>query len=257
MKNKFLFLSSILIVLLCVTVSCSKSESEPDVPKPDPIPVAVVDIDSNQYAIKQFGKTLWMTENLRVTRYDTQSPRSGVTIAQANSNAVDIEKPYYYVVKDFKNPPYTDNLTNPIRESLGFLYNWSAAAGVEKNGSPVGNKIQGICPNGWRLPNAKDLDSLCYYAGGYNVAGKNLKASSGWYTSTGSGTNESEMNCYPAGLATNNFVSMVGEQTMFWTSSAIINSKSTVLRLFFDQDAAEVLYIYQYQANSVRCVKDL
>jgi len=256
MKYQFLFLNSILIVLICVTVACKKPASEPDLPTPKPIPTSVTDIDGNEYSVKQFGKTLWMTENLKVTRYDTESPRSGDTITQAvNNKIVDIEKPYYYEVKDCTNPPYTDNLTDKIRQSLGFLYNWSAAAGVVKNGYSVADKIQGICPNGWRLPNVKDLDSLCYYVGGAEVAGKKLKSNSGWYT--GSGSNESEMNCYPAGLAAGNVAFLVGQQTMFWSSYAIINSKSAVFKLFFDQDAAEVLYINQYQANSVRCVMDL
>jgi len=262
MKYQLFFLNSILIVLLCFAVSCKKSSSEPEnpEPKPEPIPTSVTDIEGNEYAVKRFGGTLWMMENLRVTKYDTKSPRSGDSIPKAiNNHAVNAETPYYKDVTDFTDSPYTDNLTNEIRKSLGFLYNWSAAAGTTTNNTTVATNTQGICPNGWQLPTATDFDSLCHYVGGRTVAAKKLKSMYGWYTETGSGTNESEMNCYPAGLAAGNLVSFVGKQTMFWSSNNNManNTKAEVIRLFFDKDEAEKLYINKIQANSVRCVKKL
>jgi uncharacterized protein (TIGR02145 family) len=123
----------------------------------------------------------------------------------------------------------------------------------------VGNNIQGICPNGWRLPTTKDLDSLFFYLGEKEVAGKKLKSMYGWYTNSGCGTNESGMNCYPAGLAIDHNVTLAGQQTLFWSTQThpVFNSKAQVLQLFYDNDEAKLTYINKIQGNSVRCVKDL
>lgn len=262
MKYQFLFLYYIFIsVSICLAVSCKKPPQENiEPPEPKPVPTSVIDIDSNEYAVTQFGNTLWMAENLRVTRYDTEALRSGDTIAEAKDNqAIDVEKPYYKDGRNFIESPQTDNLTGEIRNSIGYLYNWSAAAGTVTNSSTVRDSIQGICPNGWRLPRSKDWDSLFYYLGGISVSGEKLKAKHGWYTASGSGSNASGMNCYPAGLAGGNFISFMGQQTMYWGTEThiIFNARAQVLRLFYSQDEAALLYINKIQANSVRCVKDL
>jgi uncharacterized protein (TIGR02145 family) len=201
-----------------------------------------------------------MTENLRVTRYDTESPCSDNAIAVATyTHTVDISKPYYIDARDFEEAPDTDNLTAEIRNSLGLLYNWSAAAGVAENNSAVGDGAQGICPNGWRLPRYRDLDSLCKYLGGKEIAGEKLKSVNGWYTPSGSEANTSGLNCYPAGTASGNFVTMVGTQTMFWTSTNQMGNtvRVGVLILFHGTEEAETKYITKNQANSVRCVMDI
>ena len=260
MKFQFFFFNIILIVFVSFAVSCKKPVTEPEPHKPDPIPTSVTDSEGNEYSVKLFGTTLWMMENLKVTRYDTESPRYGDTIPEAiNNHSVNTDKPYYKDVTNFTDSPYTDNLTSEIRKSLGFLYNWSAAAGTTTNNTTVSANTQGICPNGWRLPTEKDLDSLCFYLGGKEVAGKKLKSLYGWYTPTGSGSNESEMNCLPAGLAIDYNVSFVGKQTIFWSSTnyPVSNTKVDVLKLSFDRDATERIYLNKIQANSVRCVKTL
>ncbi|MDR2971648.1 MAG: fibrobacter succinogenes major paralogous domain-containing protein [Bacteroidales bacterium] len=263
MKKQTVVLSFFLIyVLVFIAQSCQKpireSDPEPD-PDPDPIKTYVCDIDSNEYKVKQFGNTLWMMENLRVTRYDTKSPRSGDTVAIViNNQTIDVDRPYYRDGRENKESQYTDNLTSEIRKSLGFLYNWCAATGVVENRVLVNDSIQGICPNGWRLPITKDWDSLFYYLGGVEIAGKKLKSVYGWYQLSGSGTNESGLNCYPAGLAIAYNVALMGQQTMFWCSiSHPLFSQGQVCRLFYNRDDAEMLYINKFQANSVRCVKDL
>ncbi|MCL1851350.1 MAG: fibrobacter succinogenes major paralogous domain-containing protein [Bacteroidetes bacterium] len=251
MKN-----NSLLFVITLMFVLCACPPPPPP-PPPVPPPTSVTDIDGNTYSVKQFGTTIWMTENLRVTRYDTLSPRRDELIAVATyEHTVDIEKPYYIDVQDFKEPPYTDNLTKEIRKSLGLLYNWSAAAGTQTNNTTVGSGTQGICPNGWVLPTNDDYQQLLDYIGDPDISGQKLKSISGWYTNSGSGTDKSGMHCYPAGLAANNFVSLVGQQTMFWslTSSSGYNKKANVLKLFYDSDETEILSVNKFQANSVRCV---
>jgi uncharacterized protein (TIGR02145 family) len=249
-----------MFVLISLGSSCGPEPPDPpDPPKPS-VPTTVTDIDGNIYHVKRFGSILWMTENLRVMRYDTASSRSGIPIAVASSNqSVDYNQPYYIDLREFEDAPYTDNLTSEIRKSMGLLYNWSAAAGTTENNTSAGNGVQGICPNGWSLPSNKDIDSLLFYLGGKEIAGQKLKAKQGWYLS-GSGTNESEMNCYPAGLAVSHYVNeLVGQQTMFWTSVSQYgnNNKAGVLQLLYNKDDAIKLDIGKFQASSVRCVKHI
>ena len=245
-----------MFLLVCLSISCNKPA--PESKKPKKIPTSVTDIDGNTYNVMRIENKLWMTENLRVTRYDTKSSCAKDTIFEATKNqAVDSQKPYFKDARNFKESPYTDNLTDEIRNSLGFLYNWCAATGAKKNNATVEDKVQGICPNGWRLPTSADLDSLCYYLDGKEIAGKKLKSKYGWYVT--SGTDESGMNCYPAGLAIKNDVAFVGKQTMFWSTKSLQtnNTKADALHLIFNQDNAEVKSINKEQANSVRCVLDL
>jgi uncharacterized protein (TIGR02145 family) len=256
MKNcSFVFGVIIVVVLVCLSGACKKPH--PDLPPKKSIPTSVTDIDSNTYTIKRFGNILWMKENLRVTRYDKESLRSGDSIAEAGKQFVDIHEPYFKDARFFVDPPDTDNLTDEIRKSLGFLYNWSAAAGTTLTNTTVADKIQGICPNGWRLPTATDFDTLCLYLGGKDMAGIALKSTHGWLLN--SGTNESGMNCYPAGLAIRNNATFVGKQSMFWSSKSLQgnNTKADVLQLLFNQDKVEIKSINKTQANSVRCVMDL
>jgi uncharacterized protein (TIGR02145 family) len=253
-NNSLLTVLALIFVLFALGSSCGP-DLPPPPPPPLPLPTSVIDIDGNKYNVKLFGSTLWMTENLRVTRYDTLSPRRNESIAVATYNqSVDMEKPYYIDARDFVETPYTDNLTEEIRKSMGLLYNWSAAAGAANNTATIGGSTQGICPNGWTLPTAADWDSLLYYIGDQETAGQKLKSTYGWYS--GSGTNETGMNCYPSGTAAGNFVTLVGEQTMFWSSTNQlgVTTKAKVLQLLYDQNEAETPNINKFQANSVRCV---
>ena len=266
MKKGYLFTVTIILILVFLGSNCKPPPPEPP-PPPKPVPTSVTDIDGNKYSVKRFGNTLWMAENLRVTKYDTASARSGIIIPESKINqTINRNEPYFVNPANFEESPYTDNFTNEIRNSLGFLYNWSAAAGAPNNGAMYQDSIQGICPNGWRLPRANDLNNLFEYLGGQEVAGLKLKSMYGWYPNIGCGNNESGMNCYPAGMAvtdtliTTPFIAMVGTHTMFWCARSIgvsILTSSGVLRLMSDKDAAESANITKYQANSVRCVLDI
>ena len=255
-NNSFFTVISLLFVLFVLGSSCGPEPPPP--PPPIIIPTFVTDIDGNTYRVKRFKNTLWMRDNLRVTRYDTESSGNGNTIVEATTEqSVNINKPYYQDIRDFNESPYTDNFTEEIRNSLGLLYNWSAAAGTVENNATVGNRVQGICPNGWYLPTSNDIDSLVCYLGDNDTVGYKLKSEYGWYTDSGSGSNESGMNCYPAGLAAGNItVSFVGRQAMFWSSTTQSgdNNRARVLQLMYDTDDANVTNINKFQASSVRCV---
>ncbi|HRG22254.1 MAG TPA: FISUMP domain-containing protein [Saprospiraceae bacterium] len=108
--------------------------------------------DGNEYCTATIGNLIWMTENLRYTE-------SG-------------SKGHWYNDED-----NADNLL------YGRLYTFEEVA----NGSApleygASDNVQGICPNGWRLPTNGDFNTLLQASGGIN----NLKLSTTalWNNST-------------------------------------------------------------------------
>ena len=121
-------------------------------------------------------------------------------------------------------------------------------------------RIQGICPDGWHLPNRDEWGWLSVYLGNAGVAGDTLKALTGWdYAGT---ENNNGVDAYGfTALPTGRRVSEtswrnIGSDVYYWTSQ--------------EEDAYEAQYsnmnnqytkFYLYQGSktygqSVRCVKD-
>jgi uncharacterized protein (TIGR02145 family) len=68
----------------------------------------------------------------------------------------------------------------------GRLYSWSAA--------------QAVCPTGWHLPSYEEWVDLATTVGGFDVAGKKLKAKNGW-DEYGNGTDDYGFSALPGGTA--------------------------------------------------------
>jgi len=94
----------------------------------------------------------------------------------------------------------------------GRLYRWDAA--------------KTVCPAGWRLPDTTDWNSLVTAVGGSSVAGKKLKAASGWNdhgdygNKNGNGTDDYGFSAQPGGLGPGNFRG-VGSYGNWWTDTDI------------------------------------
>ncbi len=73
-------------------------------------------------------------------------------------------------------------------QKYGRLYDWNTAMKA--------------CPDGWHLPSDAEWQVIVYFVGGDKVAGKNLKASSGWNDyngSSGNGTDDFGFAALPGG----------------------------------------------------------
>jgi uncharacterized protein (TIGR02145 family) len=135
-------------------------------------------------------------------------------------------------------------------EEYGRLYTWAAATGV------------GLCPSGWHLPSDADWDALMEYietknGGTYNpatnatVAGRHLKAKSGWLS--GNGEDTYGFAALPGGYHGNNFTYI--EENGYWWSST--ESGNDALRRSMSSTAS-VVRATSPKTNllSVRCVKE-
>jgi len=86
------------------------------------------------------------------------------------------------------------------------------------------------CPSGWRLPSRGDWGELVEAAGG-GMAGKNLKAKSGWYGGGGNGTDSLNFSALPGGnrdyRASGGFAS-AGYVGNWWTATEVGGASSGV-----------------------------
>ena len=76
------------------------------------------------------------------------------------------KKPYYPVYWIAEDVTYYSN-------NVGYRLNWF-----------TWETAQSACPKGWHLPTKKEFELLISKAGGSDIAGKNLKSTSGWSKTT-------------------------------------------------------------------------
>jgi uncharacterized protein (TIGR02145 family) len=92
----------------------------------------------------------------------------------------------------------------------GRLYDWATAMALPSKcnsklstsdaACAISAKHRGICPSGWHIPSGADWDILVDYAGGWKIAGKKLKAKSGW-NDNGNGTDDFGFSALPGGYS--------------------------------------------------------
>jgi uncharacterized protein (TIGR02145 family) len=151
------------------------------------------DIDGNTYDWVKVGQQKWMTQNLRATRYS-----DGVQITKEISNQryIEAEDSLSCYLDPCDNNPlisqeYCD--TDP-----GFAYTYTAATRsyiVSPN-----RKVQGICPEGWRLPTIKDVEELFEYTEQYYPATNSsagLRSPAFWHSGHETGNDFFGLNIYP------------------------------------------------------------
>lgn len=159
---------------------------------------------------------------------------------------------------------------NPDKCSeYGRLYDWSEAMGIDREyvvkdnsgfwiilGASNSGNSQGICPDGWRLPNDNEWQELVDFIGG-DEAGKKLKSK------TNNGTDELGFSALPGGYAVSNPTSgsiefgSIGAWGNWWSATsldprdakywAILNESSGV----YSGKAGKIYNLY-----SVRCIKN-
>jgi uncharacterized protein (TIGR02145 family) len=234
----------------------------------------VDDICGNSYRTVMIGTQVWMAENMRCNKYDTQSelPNDKLTIIHQSGNYA----PYYinasdkteWTVGSFCHP---DNLSESQINKFGYLYNWGAAVAlstkdqVQARTTEFLRKRQGICPNGWHIPTRSEWGALCEYLGGvwkdserggyYNKGGNALKTKAGWYYENG--TDTYGFSALPSGdsYGSANTLYDVGKNACFWTSSPYDQTSAWMLRLGY-WETVSVWYDNKSMGYSVRCIKN-
>jgi len=125
----------------------------------------------------------------------------------------------------------------------GRLYDWPTATEV--------------CPFGWHLPSFDDWNKLAVYVGGGSVAGKKLKAASGWVGESGyrgTGTDDYGFSALPGGGEPERFENnnVFGA---WWTTTTVYGNPVNA-RITLHQDRLSGLATDESDMYSVRCVLD-
>jgi len=133
---------------------------------------------------------------------------------------------------------YENNSGNCAK--YGRLYDWATA--------------RNACPSGWHLPSDGEYETLDKAVGGEKVAGKKLKAKSGW-NNNGNGTDEFGFSALPGGYGLGGFY-LVGNYGHWWSATEYDASRAYTQDMFCLTD-----YLYRFSHDksylySVRCLQD-
>lgn len=234
-------------------------------------PSSVTDCQGHTYRVVRIGEQCWMAENMKCSKYDTESELAGVELHESKSATYD---PYYYAIKNTDcSGLECSELTPAIRAKLGYLYNWAAAVGVWDHEVYIDSEYlelprQGICPNGWHLPTFDEYVELVVTVDGAGMEddATKLKAVDGWYKENYiPGTDEYGFSLYPAGKALGSKVTGMGYSAKLYVVGPAYGEICTYCIAYFNEGA--LFYNKDYVeeagdtsnkkvARSVRCVKN-
>lgn len=209
--------------------------------------------DGQTYKTLTIGSQTWMAENLNY-RY-TQKLASGDSSSFCLHNSLDSCARY------------------------GRLYTWSAAmdsaAIFSEDAKDCGDsmicgwkeKVRGVCPEGWHLPDSTEWAEFALTVGNFSKAGHLLKSTSGW-ADDGNGIDAYGFNVLPASQGIGDWVrnhARSGEFTGFWSSTSeppltytsFTNNRTAYVACFYSSSADLDLRTYMRNGGfSVRCLKN-
>jgi uncharacterized protein (TIGR02145 family) len=127
-------------------------------------------------------------------------------------------------------------------QKYGRLYDWNTA--------------MKSCPSGWHLPSRNEYKELDEAVGGENIAGKKLKANSGW-NNNGNGTDEYGFSALPGGYSiSGGSFDGVGDYGSWWSSTENYANYAYGRYMNYSYSIAFRNDYYKSRLYSVRCLKD-
>lgn len=207
----------------------------------------VIDIDGNSYNSVKIGSQVWMTENLKTTKYSDGTPIPLITSQAAWDALLETDKAYSW---------YDDDISNKAK--YGALYTWAATMNGASSSVANPSGVQGVCPDGWHLPSDAEWSELTDYLGGMNIAGGRMKeiGITHWKSPNTKATNESGFTALPGGTRENSRSCYgIGANGYWWSATKgeyrYIGYDISKVNSSYDYDMPDKIHGF-----SVRCVKD-
>ena len=230
MKTVFLF---VLLLLSVMMMSCEQDHTT----QPGLDMNTVTDIDGNMYETMRVGDKLWMTENLRATRYRNGDP---IPVITEGSEWQDLQSGAMSAYSNYED----------AAQVYGRLYNWYAVADE-----------RGLAPVGWHVATDEEWQMLIDHFGGKDLAGGLLKeAGTSRWQSPNAGPDERSGFCaLPGGKRDPQEGAFYGLHAFahFWTSTENPEYDYAFQRwLGFDRTRVKHTSYLKSAGYSVRCVKD-
>jgi uncharacterized protein (TIGR02145 family) len=191
------------------------------------------------YRTTQIGEQVWMAENLNYNVSGSKCYAEDVSGVSADSIAKNCAK-------------------------YGRLYSWATAMilpdSCDNNHCPsqISAKHSGICPSGWHLPSKDELKTLIAFAGGEDIAGAKLKATSGW--NNYNGTDDYGFSALPGGGDMDSYGEVASYGRIgggWWSSHESSNGTANAEWLHIDGSSyAGRSTDRKVLLRSIRCVKN-
>jgi uncharacterized protein (TIGR02145 family) len=206
----------------------------------------LIDIDGNNYNTVKIGTQIWMSENLKTTKYS--NGESLINVDKNNDGSWNRTGSYRV---------YNDNIQN--KATFGLLYNGQSVIDTRN-----------ICPIGWHIPSENDWQILELAIGlpqldlrreGFrgqdlNIGGKlKQKGFVNWNSPNSGATDEFGFNAIAAGRWTGGYIFLYNE-TGFWSSTSETNDSNAWLRVLGFEGKWILKGKYDGGGISCRCVKN-
>lgn len=196
----------------------------------------IKDADGNTYSTVTIGAQVWMSENLKVSKFNDGS---SIPLVTDNTEWTKLSTPGFCWYNN-------DATTN--KNTYGALYNWYTVSSGK------------LCPVGWHVPTEKELTALTTYLG-ESVAGGKLKevGFDHWFNPNTGATNETGFTALPSGYRyyLNGTFQAKGADCYCWTSTEYSMTQAWNRGLcWYNTSASRGSYAYKQDGLSVRCLKD-
>lgn len=196
----------------------------------------VTDVDGNTYNTVSIGNQIWLTENLKTTKFNNQDPIPLITDNTLWSTQTEAAYCSYQ----------NDNL---LANVYGNLYNWH-----------VLNDIRNVCPSGYHVPSILDWEALIDFLGGAAVAGGKLKEAglAHWIDPNTGATNSSGFTLLPSGWRAHNngFYENLTYMAYQWSSTSIDALNASIMLVGFDSESCLTSESHKLTGLPIRCLKE-
>lgn len=195
----------------------------------------IKDADGNLYSSVTIGKQVWMTENLKTTRFNDGT---AIQLVIDEKAWINLETPAYcWLNNDISN-----------KEVYGGLYNWHAV------------NTKKLCPKGWHVPTDSEWAILIAFLGDEETAGDKLKekGTEHWKSSLNTATDEFAFTALPGGMRSNsgNYPLFANNYAVWWSATGYSPVDAWNRGLFFSSRRTFKGHESKRSGFSVRCIKD-